>query len=412
MTVSSKKRSKKPAKRRPQPRRPPSSSAEPLATILAAAQATGSTTGPAVPTHRAVRDPTPAPPDPLAPKPGTPDPSDEQGQPLLHGIAATFGYDSREPDPPSSVCFTAWRLDSTGAPLPGGVEKVITLPELPAGAGPVTVTARLHPVPEGTWRVEATPRGQRRSARRPVRLGEVRTRLHPLVHGPGVLPLAWPVLVLTGVALALTLQRWLLARHDPTLTGRALLVSALATLVGYLSAKAWYMRLHHVRLAGFVSAGTCIQGFLLGAAATAGTLALATGVPVGLLADATAPGVLLAMALGRLGCWSGGCCAGRPTASRWGLTSSDRCIRVRRVPVQLLEGGSAAALGTVLLAAQLNASPAPDGVPALVAFAGYTAVRQLLFPFRAEARRTSWGRRAVLAGSIVVCVAGVLILTA
>lgn len=329
----------------------------------------------------------------------------------MHGIAATFAFDSRDPDPPSSVRFTARQLDSAGSPLPGAVEKIVAVPLLPRGAGPVTVTARLHPVAEGTWWVEATPQGQRRPARQPVTLGDVRARLHPLVHGPGVLPLAWPVLVLTGVTLALLMQRWLLERHGPDLTGRALGVSAAATLVGYLSAKAWYMRLHHVRLAGFVSAGTCIQGFLLGAAATITALALLLDLPLGQLADTTAPGVLLAMTLGRVGCWSGGCCAGRVTASRWGLVSSDRCIRTRRVPVQLLEGLAAGVIGAALLIAQLTADLSPPGAAALAAFAGYTAVRQLMFPLRAEARRTSWGRRAVLAGSVLICLGGLLTLT-
>lgn len=330
---------------------------------------------------------------------------------MVHGIAATYVFDSRDPDPPRSVRFTARQLNSTGSPSLEAVEKIVAVPVLPRGAGTVTVTARLHPVAEGRWRVEANPQGHHRGARRPVALGDVRARLHPLVHGPGVLPLAWPLLVLTGVVLALLMQRWLLGRHDADFTGRALAVSGAATLAGYLSAKAWYMRLHHVRLAGFASAGTCIQGFLLGAATTIATLALLVDLPLGQLADTTAPGVLLAMTLGRVGCWSGGCCAGRVTASRWGLVSSDRCIRTRRVPVQLIEGLAAGVIGATLLTGQLTADLAPPGAAALAAFAGYTAVRQLLFPLRAEARRTSWGRRAVLAGSVLVCAAGLLALT-
>jgi phosphatidylglycerol:prolipoprotein diacylglycerol transferase len=93
----------------------------------------------------------------------------------------------------------------------------------------------------------------------------------------------------------------------------------------------------------------CIQGFGLGAIGTLVIGAWATGMPAGPLLDVTAPGLLVGMTIGRFGCFFGGCCAGRPTASRWGLWSSDRRLGVRRVPTQLLESTVALVVGLAAL---------------------------------------------------------------
>ena len=112
------------------------------------------------------------------------------------------------------------------------------------------------------------------------------------------------------------------------------------------------------------------------------------------------------MAIGRPGCFLGGCCVGRPTASRWGLWSSDRRVAVRRIPVQLFEAAAALVLGLVALVLYLTVPLPVPGALFVGGVAAYTASRQLLFPLRREQRRTSSGRRLTLIASVLtVCAA-------
>jgi phosphatidylglycerol---prolipoprotein diacylglyceryl transferase len=97
--------------------------------------------------------------------------------------------------------------------------------------------------------------------------------------------------------------------------------------------------------------------------------------------DVGALSMLTGMAFTRVGCLLNGCCAGRPTTSRFGLVLPDaRGVRLRRIPTQLLEAG----LALVLLAgsaALATARPAPGAVFA-AALAGYAAGRLVLQPLR------------------------------
>lgn len=218
---------------------------------------------------------------------------------------------------------------------------------------------------------------------------------------------AWPALVLLVVLVALVAQALLVQRSGGD-GGRGPAVSVAAIVVGYFGAKAWYLVLHRQSLRRFVPAGTCIQGFLLAGFGTLAAGSVLTGTPVGLLLDATTPGVFLAMFIGRPGCLLGGCCVGRPPASRWGLWSSDRRIGSRRIPVQLLEAVMALAVGLAALALLL-AGPLPlPGALFVGAVASYTLGRQLLFPLRREPRRTSAGRLVTLTASGLIAGAALL----
>lgn len=62
--------------------------------------------------------------------------------------------------------------------------------------------------------------------------------------------------------------------------------------------------------------GMSLQGFVLAALGTVALGSVALGLPLGAALDASAPGLLFGAAIGRIGCFVGGCCAGRPTASR------------------------------------------------------------------------------------------------
>ncbi len=199
-----------------------------------------------------------------------------------------------------------------------------------------------------------------------------------------------------------------------------LVVGLVASLVGLVGAKFYYLAGHYLArrfLAGHrddqrssvLTVGMCIQGFVAGAVGSLVVGALVTGVPVGRLLDVTTPGLFFGMTIGRFGCFFGGCCAGRPTASRWGLWSSDRNLGVRRIPTQLLESTLALFIGLSALPAVWSAAQYPAGVVFVGAIAAYTLGRQLLFPFRDNPRKTAHGRTLTMALTSLVIVLDVAV---
>ncbi|MEU0721785.1 prolipoprotein diacylglyceryl transferase family protein [Streptomyces lavendulocolor] len=338
-------------------------------------------------------------------------------------LGATYWFDALPYSVPYSVTirFTGFRFGVEGNPEAGDrFERVERVDGLTADSGRVAVTARVQDINPGTWRVTATPVVQAdaqaaaaaaRTATKPGPLPQsvltARTRLAPLVHGPGVRPWIWPTLVGLGTAVAITVQAALLARAHLDVAA-AIVISLVASVVGFLGAKFWFLALHRRHPRTFLTAGACIQGFLVGAF---GTLAIAAAVfrlPVGAFLDATTPGLFFGMAIGRPGCFLGGCCAGRPTGSRRGLWSSDRRLAVRRYPVQLVEAGVALCLGTATLALALAVRPPVPGAVFIGAVAAYTFVRQLLFPLRADPR-TRKGRALTMAVCALVIVAALVV---
>jgi phosphatidylglycerol:prolipoprotein diacylglycerol transferase len=117
--------------------------------------------------------------------------------------------------------------------------------------------------------------------------------------------------------------------------------------------------------------------------------------------------MLTGMIFARVGCLLNGCCAGRPTESRFGLILvGQQGVRTRRVPMQVLEGS----LGAILLAgaALLAASPAPPGSVFTASLAAYTVARLFLQPLREFQRRTLASIPALWATSAVLLTVAVL----
>lgn len=293
------------------------------------------------------------------------------------------------------------------------------------GSGPLAVTTRIEAVAPGQWQVNAAPasgRGPKGSAAaratRAVRPGTPRVSLAgdtgwaPIVNvrAPGVRVGAWPALVTSGAAAALAAQA-LLATHTGLPVLRLLLVSLLACLAGVLGAKVYYLALHPEQRHAPLRAGMCIQGFVLAAILVLALASLVVGVPVGRALDVTAPSLLAGMAIGRVGCFLGGCCAGRATSSRWGLWSSDRHLGMRRIPAQLLEGSLALAIGAGGFVAEWLASPRPGGTVFVGMVAAYVVVRQMLFPLRDIPRQTRNGRPLALLLATLVLVADIVVAT-
>lgn len=304
---------------------------------------------------------------------------------------------------------------------------------VPAGGGPLSITARVRDVPPGTWEVEAelTPRHAAPSSRshprgvrpKPLRLepaawswrrrrlstgpSSVETGIAVFAHGPGIVPGVWPALVAAGIVVALLVQRALAARLGLE-TGPTLLVSALGVAAGAVGAKAWYMVIHRKTRR---TDGWCIQGFLLAVAVVAIGVVPAAGLPVGRFLDATTPALLFGMAVGRIGCFFAGCCSGRATCSRWGVWSSDRRIGTRRVPTQLLESALALTVGVATFVVVVSYEPGVRGAIFVAALSGYTLCRQALLRFRAEERQTSVGTVLTAAVAAVALVASLALMT-
>lgn len=337
------------------------------------------------------------------------------------GLAATYWFDAElEAGAEESVLtvrFVGRLVGSAGAGEPKDrFEQIETVSGITPGMGRIAVTTKVVDIHPGTWQVTATASlvsdgtfakvRPRSGLSIPVQVTTVKTRLASLVRGPGVRPYYWPALVGIGVLVALVVLA-LLANRAGLNVGTAVVAGITGTLVGYVVAKAWYMVEHHLSPREFIPAGTCIQGFLLGAFATGLLVVAGAGMPVGLFLDVATPGVFLAMAVARPGCFLGGCCAGRQTRSRWGLWSSDRRVGIRRIPTQLIEGFLALMIGAATLGFDLTVRPSISGLIFVAAGATYTLGRQVLFPFRTQPRNTTAGRYLAMAGAAVVLVGSV-----
>jgi phosphatidylglycerol:prolipoprotein diacylglycerol transferase len=274
----------------------------------------------------------------------------------------------------------------------------------------VAVTSRFDVGARGHWQVSAEPANDPRLPGLPTGWANIPRISLPRasagceavfapvgrVRGPGARLGAWPLLVAIGVVLAFTVQA-LLAHHVHAGVLRTLVITASASLLGLVGAKAWFLVLHREHVRTILTAGMYIQGFVAVAGAGLVLGAYLAGLSIGQFLDLSAPAMLVGMSVGRLGCLLGGCCAGRPTSARWGLWVTDRRVGMRRVPIQLLESALAASLAITGLLVVVHGAPAPSGVTAVMLIAAYTGLRQLLFPLRAEGRQTIRGRAVTMA---------------
>jgi len=297
-----------------------------------------------------------------------------------------------QPTPGQSQTFTALATVDDVLPGSGRIAVTTRIPDLPPGTWDVTATP-VAPAPEGSgadWMTVNDPRLPSGTASGTAAFGPVVN-----VLAPGVRLWAWPALVGTGTVLALVIQALLAARIELPVQ-RLLPLSLVACVLGLLGAKAYYVATHRREWRGLLTPGMSVQGFVLVAVATLVAGSLLLGLPPGPVLDTTAPGLLLALAVGRFGCLLGGCCVGRPTSSGWGIWSSNRRLGVRRVPVQLLESSIAGVLGAFALGTVLLFGTRAGGLVFIAGFGAYTAARQLLFPLRDIPRTTTRGPKLIL----------------
>ena len=352
-----------------------------------------------------------------------------------HVVAVTYGFmPAPQPERQSvKIRFTGHRVGVNGKPLPG--DQFVydaTVDGVIAGSGPIALTTKIRANP-GEWAVTAKmlpPVDRQRAAqgrlpsRRPVmqrvypaawswrrwELSEgsarpVTTCPAPLARAPGVILGGWAIMSLLGIVTALVAQSLVISAgrlnvHD------ALPVSLVAILAGVVGAKLWYVVLHRRDRRW---EGWCVQGLVLGIALVAALLLPPTRSSMGEYFDASAPALLFGMGIGRLGCFFAGCCCGRPTASRWGVWSSDRRpLGARRIPTQLIESGFAVVVGAAAAFVVLRYGPA-RGAWAVAALATYTMGRQGILRMR-DTQKSRLGGLVTAAIAAVVLVINIILL--
>jgi phosphatidylglycerol:prolipoprotein diacylglycerol transferase len=350
-------------------------------------------------------------------------------------VAATFAFmpASQPALQSATIRFTGRRLGVNGKPRPADrFVHDVTIDNVLAGSGPVAITPKIQGVNAGEWsiaakmvslRAECGPQGQvpqRGHAVQPVypaawswrrwKLTEgpanpVATCLAPLARAPGVIVGIWGALSLLGFGAALVAQH-LVISADRLRLHHVLSISLAAIVAGVVGAKLWYVVLHR---RGGQRDGWCIQGLVLGIAVVAPPLLVATGTSIGAFFDASAPGLLFGMGIGRLGCFFAGCCCGRPTASRWGVWSSNRRpLGLHRIPTQLIESAFTLTVGAAVAVAVLNHGPA-RGIWFASSVAAYTIGRQGILRWREE-QKSRVGGLVTAAIAAVVLLSSILLL--
>lgn len=294
------------------------------------------------------------------------------------------------------------------------------------GGGPLAVTSWIHGIDPGAWSVEAeliapTEHAGRRAVGGPQRANgaslsradwswrrwalteapdvPIQTRwalLAPLARTPAVVPGSFTVLAILGISASFVVQATLLERLGVSVGG-GLLVSLLAIIGGIAGAKLWHVILQARPWRESIRQGWSVDGFLVLAPIVAVAALLALDIPIGRFLDSAAPGMYVAVTIGRLGCFFTGCCAGRPTRSRFGIRSSDRRVVARRIPTQLLESLTGLVIAIASWLAVVNDVIGVDGAVFVAALAVYVIVRQGLLRLREETRAFSW-RRSATAG--------------
>ena len=167
-----------------------------------------------------------------------------------------------------------------------------------------------------------------------------------------------------------------------------------------------------LRQVGFVSWGGILG--LFGVATAFGWLA---HLDVLRLLDAVALAGLAGRAVARFGCFTYGCCYGRPSALgiRW-TDPEAKPVRehgaagvVPRVPTQLLSSAAAAVLFVTLLVVLRHGSVAPGTVAGL-AFLGYGVLRFGIECLRADPRDGPWRLTQGQVGCVVIACVGLALL--
>lgn len=161
------------------------------------------------------------------------------------------------------------------------------------------------------------------------------------------------------------------------------------------------------RIFQFTGGGASMYGGLLLAAPLSLPLLAVFGLPPGTFWDLASLTILVGLIVTRIGCFLNGCCAGRPTSSRWGMYLPNcRGAWRRRIPVQILE----MAWGLFILtgAALLWGHSTFHGALFLYVIGAYGVGRIVLETWRDEPDRISGMsvHRVISAGIVAISLCG------
>ena len=177
--------------------------------------------------------------------------------------------------------------------------------------------------------------------------------------------------------------------------------AAAATAIAALVGAHWLYRAMHGGDGRFWTGGLASTGGVAAGLAAAWAAARFTRRPIAQVLDALAPAGVLALGIGRIGCFLAGCCYGRPSAVPWAVVFPDLGPPTRH-PLQLYSAASD--LGLLLL---LSPSPAPTGTVARRTCIGLGLVR-----FALEFLRDPGATDALVDGWLTLPQAAALLLVA
>jgi phosphatidylglycerol:prolipoprotein diacylglycerol transferase len=340
-------------------------------------------------------------------------------------VPFTVAIDSRRLAVPGAVLLEV-RGKRCGGRAQGGCDRfrhIVTIDNVDPAGGPVVVTGKVEGFPSGDWRLSASA-SSADTARRALPAAAVRwswqrwrlvpessatvsSTLAPFVSTPAVLLGSWLAFVVAGIISAIVLQSVAIAEASLRVP-RLRLITGLSLIVGVIGAKIWFAVLNRRERR---REGWAVQGLVAGIALSAPLFILAFHSNFEGFLDGTAPGLMVGLGIGRIGCFLTGCCAGRPTCSRWGVFSSNRWIGRRRVPVQLIESAVALAVGVGAYLALLDTGTQHGGI-LLGSLASYTVIRQVALSMREEPRQSRLGSMTVagVASAMLIADAAVLAL--
>jgi len=174
---------------------------------------------------------------------------------------------------------------------------------------------------------------------------------------------SWGVLLAAAFVACWLFARWYLPGRgvDGEVALDLLLAAAAGGIVG---ARALYVvtewdtfAAHPLWIFMLQRGGMVFYGGLAGGALAVLGYALYRKLPLAVVADTAALTVPLGSAIGRLGCFLNGCCAGAPTRLAIGVTFPGTAARV--LPAQLIDAGSNLLIFAVLLHFAVREHPAP-----------------------------------------------------